>query len=195
VSAATGDRRLGRPYFDELYARDGDPWDFATSGYERDKYAHSLEALGERRFERALEVGCSIGVFTEALAGRCESLLAVDISGDAVRAARRRTGGLDQVTVEQRSLPEETPEGPFDLVVCSEVLYYWDAGLLREGLDALTAQMAPGGLLLAVHWTEPTREYPLQGGDAHAIVAAHPALHPVRGEDRPHYRLDLLARA
>jgi predicted TPR repeat methyltransferase len=195
VSAALDGGRLGRAYFDDLYARDADPWGFATSGYERDKYAHTLEVLGDRRFTSALEVGCSIGVFTTQLASRCDSLLALDISEDAVRATRERTEGLDAVTVQRRSLPEDTPSGPFDLVVCSEVLYYWDAELLRTGLDALTAAMEPEALFLAVHWTERTREYPLQGHEAHALVAAHPALVPVRGEDRPHYRLDLLERA
>ena len=32
-------------YFDTLYAADPDPWRFATSDYERDKYAATLEGL------------------------------------------------------------------------------------------------------------------------------------------------------
>ena len=32
-------------YFERLYARDPDPWRFATSEYERDKYAATLAAL------------------------------------------------------------------------------------------------------------------------------------------------------
>lgn len=195
MSATKGGRRLEREYFDSLYAEDPDPWDFEKSEYEREKYAHTLAALGDERLANALEVGCSIGVLTAQLASRCDALLAVDISAAAVAAAQQRTAGLEQVTIEQRSLPEQMPTGPFDLIVCSEVLYYWDAQMLGEGLDALAAELAPGGLLLAVHWTEPTREYPLQGARAHELLRAHPLLSPVRGEDGPHYRLDLLARA
>ena len=195
MSPAAGARRLERDYFDSLYEENPDPWGFAVSDYERAKYDHTLAALGDRRFTRALEVGCSIGVLTERLAPLCDDLLAVDISPAAVAQARERTAPLEQVTVEHRSLPEDTPAGPFDLIVCSEVLYYWSEELLREGLDALVGQLAPSGLLLAVHWTEPTREYPLQGHEVHSLLRAHPALAVLHGEDRPHYRLDLLARA
>lgn len=195
MSTAAGGRRLERSYFDSLYADDSDPWDFESSDYERDKYAHTLSVLGDRRFERALEVGCSIGVLTHKLASRCDDLVAVDISRAAVHAARERTADLSHVVVEQRSLPEQTPPGPFDLIICSEVLYYWDEHLLGEGLDALTAELASDGLLLAVHWTEPTSEYPLQGVRVHELLRAHPSLRALQGEDRPHYRLDLLVRA
>ena len=51
-------------YFEDLYAADIDPWKFASSGYEREKYAQTLAALPEARYPRALEVGCSIGVLT-----------------------------------------------------------------------------------------------------------------------------------
>jgi predicted TPR repeat methyltransferase len=192
-TAARG--RLERRYFEDLYERDGDPWRFATSDYERDKYTRTLAALGDRRFTRALEVGCSIGVFTELLAARCEVVEAVDVSDRAVRAARERTTGLDGVTVERRELPEETPEGPFDLIVCSEVLYYWTAEVLERGLDALTQRLLPKGLLLAVHWTDPTDTYPLQGGEAHRLLRGHRGLTPVTGESHERYRLDLMERA
>ncbi len=194
MSSAPGSR-LTRAYFDDLYRHDPDPWDFATSHYESEKYADSLAALGERSFERALEVGCSIGVLTERLAPRCGELVAVDLSPAAVAAARERTAECAGVRVERASLPEDMPEGPFDLIVCSEVLYYWDAELLEHGLDVLVAGLVPGGLLLAVHWTERTSEYPLQGRDVHRALAARPDLRAVHGHDRPHYRLDLHARA
>jgi hypothetical protein len=65
-------------YFDSLYAADPDPWKFAASPYERDKYALTLEAMPKPRYRSALEVGCSIGVFTKSLASRCDALVAID---------------------------------------------------------------------------------------------------------------------
>ncbi|HEX5911292.1 MAG TPA: methyltransferase, partial [Thermoleophilaceae bacterium] len=144
---------------------------------------------------RALEVGCSIGVFTQALAGVARELVAVDVSEAAVAAARERTARLDNVSVRQATLPEDMPPGRFDLIVCSEVLYYWDERLLEHGLDTLAGALEPEGVLLAVHWTEPTRDYPLQGHQVHDALARRPDLAPVHGHDGSHYRLDLFRRA
>ena len=90
--------RLGREYFDELYARSRDPWSFETSEYERNKYERTLSVLARRRYRRALEVGCSIGVFTAMLAPLCDELLAVDVSEKAIAVARREARGLPERT-------------------------------------------------------------------------------------------------
>jgi len=166
--------RIEPGWFEELYKTDPDPWRFETSPYEQAKYAQTLTALGpdSRRFHRALEAGCSIGVFTELLAPRCDDLLAVDASPTAVAHARERLAGSDHVHVDHRVLPEDLPDGPFDLVVCSEILYYWSADPLRELLARLEALVSPGGSLLAVHWRPQTRTYPLLGDDVHRILSA-----------------------
>ena len=182
---------MGAAYFEALYAADEDPWEFTTSAYERAKYDRTVAALGERRFDRGLEVGCSIGVLTARLAERCERLLAVDVSALAVARARERLAGALGVTVERRALPEEMPDGPFDLIVASEVLYYWDAGLLARGWRALRDALASGGSVLAVHWRGPVRHYP-QGGDAvHDAIGADAGglVHAV-SEHTDDYRLD-----
>jgi len=194
VSGEAGTARLERSYFEGLYDRDPDPWGFASSEYERDKYAHTLAALGGRRFGRALEVGCSIGVFTEQLAWRCRDLLAVDVSEQAVAATAQRVRRRPWVRVERRTLPEEAPTGPFDLIVCSEVLYYWDAATLRDALPRLRDALAPGGSLLAVHWRHPTRTYPLQGDEVHALLHAELGLSPAMTATTDDYRLDRFDR-
>ncbi len=63
---------LDRSYFETLYSQSVDPWDFRTSPYEQRKYAATLDILSRPRYARALEVGCSIGVLTRLLAGRCD---------------------------------------------------------------------------------------------------------------------------
>lgn len=182
---------MGAAYFDALYAADEDPWGFATSPYERAKYDRTVASLGDRRFGRGLEVGCSIGVLTARLAERCDRLLAVDVAASAVARARERLAGAPGVTVDRRALPDEMPDGPFDLIVASEVLYYWDAALLARGWDALRDALAPGGSLLAVHWRGPVRHDP-QGGDAvHDAIGARAdgLVHAVSARTRD-YRLD-----
>lgn len=184
-------KRLQREYFEDLYFRSEDPWSFETSDYERRKYARTLAALGERRFRRALEVGASIGVFTEMLARRCDELLAVDVSEAAVASARKRLAGAAGVTVERRTLPEEMPEGPFDLILASEVLYYLTGEEMLAALRTFEDELAPGGLLLAVHWRNETQTYPLQGDEVHELLHENTRLRPAKSITERDYRLDL----
>ena len=187
--------RLGREYFEGLYAESGDPWDFETSEYERNKYAKTLAVLGERTFRRALEAGASIGVFTEMLADRCEELLAVDVSERAVAAARKRLSGRGHVRVERRTLPEEMPDGPFDLIVASEVLYYFPGEEMLAVLRGFERELAHGGSLLAVHWRRETKTYPLQGDEVHELLAQNTRLRNKETIIEPDYRLDLFEDA
>ncbi len=183
--------RLGREYFDELYAQSRDPWSFETSEYERNKYERTLSVLARRRYRRALEVGCSIGVFTAMLAPLCNELLAVDVSEKAIAVTQQRLADFPNVRVELRTLPEETPQGPFDLVVASEVLYYWPEDVMLSALRRFEEVLAPGGSLLAVHWRKETKTYPLQGDEVHDLLLEHTRLSNATTIIEAEYRLDL----
>lgn len=183
--------RLGRDYFESLYSQSKDPWQFETSEYERGKYARTLESLNGRRFQRALEAGASIGVFTAMLAPYCEELLAVDVSERAVAVARERLSGLRHVRVERRTLPEQMPRGSFDLILASEVLYYFTREEMLAALESFQRELAPGGFLLAVHWRGETRTYPLQGDEVHELLVEHTRLSHTLSLVEPDYRLDL----
>jgi SAM-dependent methyltransferase len=185
--------RLDREYFERLYAESRDPWSFETSEYESKKYERTLSVLAQRQvgYHRALEIGCSIGVFTAMLAPLCDELLAVDVSERAVAAARERLARFPHVRVELRRLPEETPAGPFDLVVASEVLYYWPQDLMLAALRRFEEFLSPGGVLLAVHWRKETKTYPLQGDEVHELLLEHMHLTNTTTIMEPEYRLDL----
>jgi SAM-dependent methyltransferase len=186
-------KRLDREYFESLYAESPDPWGFETSPYERKKYERTLGILARRQrsYHRALEVGSSIGVFTAMLAPLCDELLAVDVSERAVAAARERLKNFPHVHVERLTLPEETPEGTFDLVVASEVLYYLPKDDMLAALWRFEEVLAPGGTLLAVHWRKETRTYPLQGDEVHELLLSHTRLTNTTAIIEPEYRLDL----
>ncbi len=181
-------------HFETLYRADPDPWGFATSTYERAKYARTIRALGGRRYGRALELGCSIGVMTQALSALCDELVACDAAPTAVAAARERVAGRSGVEVVEAVLPDDLPNGPWDLVVASEVLYYLD----EEGLDTLLQRLEddlrPGGVFLAVHWTRATRTHPQQGDQVHEALLQRPAFARTLGERRDPYRLDRFTR-
>jgi len=154
--------RVRPDFFDDLYASDPDPWDFETSPYEAAKYAATLAALEGRRFANTLEIGCSIGVLTQRLSDHTDGLLAIDVSTTALQSARRRN---PDVNFERREIPEEYPDGDFDLVVASEVLYYLDRAALRDTIERFA------GTLLAVHWRGPTERYPFTGDEVHHHLA------------------------
>ena len=180
-------------YFAAKYARSADPWDFAGSPYEAAKYAATLAALPRERYRRGLELGCSVGVLTEMLAGRCDELRAADVSAAAVASARRRVPG--NVTVETADLPAEWPTGAYDLIVASEVCYYWSDAEFAAARRKIVASLDPGGHLLAVHWTVFVPDYPRTGDAVHGALLAEPGLKHVGGRREPFYRLDLFERA
>lgn len=183
--------RIGREFFEDLYSGSEDPWGFATSKYERDKYADTLAALDGHCFERGLEVGCSIGVFTKQLAEVCGELVGIDVSSQALARARRRLRGHPRVTLERMTFPEEMPPGRWDLVVCSEILYYFDDEPFALALERLRTALEDGATVLAVHWRPATKSYPLRGDEVHDRLVAELGEWHIHDGRRPRYRLDL----
>ena len=181
-------------HFERLYQDNPDPWNFKTSAYEHQKYEATLSALGTRRFEMALEVGCSIGILTRRLASRCDRLLGVDFVPAAVAMARSRCAPLPGVSIEQMQIPQQWPEGKFDLILFSEVLYFLDEEDLRETCDHTLRSLLPGGLVLLVNYTGKTDD-PISGDEAASlfIKASFPDLRPILQSRDSLYRLDLLA--
>ena len=175
-------------YFEQLYASDPDPWRFATSGYEREKYAATLAALPQRRFPQTLEVGCSIGVLTAQLAGQCDRLLALDVVDAALDQARQR---CPAVKFEKRRIPDEWPNGAFDLIVFSEVLYYLDRTGIEQAAHRATAALTSGGCILLVHYLGGT-DYPTTGDEAAEYFIAASGLSPGRQLRAEMYRIDRL---
>jgi 2-polyprenyl-3-methyl-5-hydroxy-6-metoxy-1,4-benzoquinol methylase len=181
-------------HFEQLYRANPDPWSFTTSAYEQQKYAATLEVLGTRRFTRALEVGCSIGVLTERLAATCEQVIGVDFAPSAIAAARERCAPYPAVRIEQMQVPREWPEGQFDLILFSELLYFLDESDLSAICARTTHSIVPDGRVLLVNYTGVTDD-PCSGDAAAAffIREAASTLQPILQRRNPQYRLDLLA--
>jgi 2-polyprenyl-3-methyl-5-hydroxy-6-metoxy-1,4-benzoquinol methylase len=180
-------------YFDALYTENPDPWNFASSPYERQKYDATLAALPRDLYEHAFEVGCSIGILTRRLAHRCRRLLAVDASETPLREARRICADRPNVTFEHRFIPQEWPDETFDLIVLSEVIYYLTAPLVAAAATRVCASLAPQGDIVLVHWIGET-DYPLSGDEAteQFIASARPHARLVGQQRTSRHRLDVL---
>jgi SAM-dependent methyltransferase len=186
---------LDPSHFQDKYDASPDPYRLAERWYEARKYAVSVALLPRERYRSAFEPGCSVGVLTTRLAGRCDRLLSCDAIPDAVAAARSRTAGLPGVRVEQRVVPGDWPQGPFDLIVASEILYYFDDADLGRLLGLVVSTLRPGGHLLAVHWRRHAPDHPRGGDAAHEILAAHPRLARLARYRDPDFTAEVYARA
>lgn len=192
----TGDAR-DPSYFDMLYAADADPWRFETSTYEAAKYADTIAALPRQRYAAAVEFGCSIGVLTEQLAGRTCTLLGIDVAQAALDRAAVRCAALPHVRFARMRIPDAMPESRFDLIMLSEVMYYFEAQTMARLANRLRGLAAPDADLILVHWLGPTPDYPLTGDAAveNFLAATAGWTRITRQERRPDYRLDVLRAA
>jgi cyclopropane fatty-acyl-phospholipid synthase-like methyltransferase len=182
---------LDHEYFARVYAQTSDPWNFAESPYENAKYEATIAALRSATFRAGFEIGCSVGVLTAQLAQRCESLLSIDINERALTAARERCAAQLNVRFERMTFPRETPDGRFDLLVFSEVAYYWSDEDLAAAID-YAATAGRGGTIELVHFLPKVADYVRDGDAVHAAFLADSRFTLVHAERSERYRIDVL---
>lgn len=180
-------------YFDELYERYEDPWGYTSRWYEERKRALTLASLPERRYGSVLEIGSSIGVLAEALAARADRLLAIDVSAAAVERAAKRLALLDHVRVEHHDITRSVPEGPFDLVVLSEVGYYLGTDALPVTLGSVRDGLSASGELVTVHWRHGIAGLELDG-DAVQRAVGELGLHRIARHEEEDVILEVHSR-
>lgn len=182
---ACGDQPEEAPWdaaaFEARYQQSPDPWDFATSPYERRRYERIVGALPLPRYGSGYEPGCSIGELTRLLAGRCDRLRSVDVSRTAVARARRRCRDQQGVTLEVASVASDVTVG-HDLVVFCEVGYYFTVDELDVVVGRLVEAMVSNADLVACHWLGHSADHRLHGATVHERIDANPSLH--RREER-----------
>jgi SAM-dependent methyltransferase len=181
-------------FFEEKYAASADPWAFATSGYERERYRTIVKALSHRRYQRAFEPGCSIGILTRDLADLCDRVEAIDVSPSAVARAQERCFGLDNVKIAQGKLPDAIPAGSFDLIVFSEIGYYLAPDVLLRVASQLVTHLAIDGVLLAAHWLGQSPDHRLTGDEVHTLLGSIPEIERTLAERHEGFRLERWTR-
>ena len=182
-------------FFEAKYQRDGDPWNFAHSDYERRRYDAILAALQPARYGSGVEPGCSVGVLTEGLAPLCDHLLAIDFSPTAVRAAAERCRRFEHVEVACRGLEEVESFAGFDLVVLSEIGYYFSEARWGELSKRMVGEMRQGATLLAAHWTGESKDHAISGDRVHEVLFANAQLNLQQSERHAGFRLERWERS
>jgi SAM-dependent methyltransferase len=181
--------------FERCYRQNPDPWNFAGSGYERRRYRAVMQALPHTRYARAFEPGCSVGELTARLAAVCGHVVATDVAPSAVARARRRCAALANVQIHCADLAAGLPRGSFDLIVLSEIGYYFSAPLLAQVARSMARALAPGGDFVAAHWLGESADHVLHGDAVHDRLSAVLPLRWLAGERHDGFRIDSWRRA
>jgi SAM-dependent methyltransferase len=162
--------RQSEAFFESRYQASSDPWQFASSAYELMRYQATMDALSRVSYRCGFEPGCSVGVLTARLARRVKHLIACDISETAVARAKERCREFNHVEIHHRDAAAGPPEGTFDLMVFSELGYYFSADRLQAIVQRLADRLEPGGELLAVHWLGRSADHLLHGDEVHEVL-------------------------
>lgn len=190
-AATAADRTIAD--FDAFHARHDDPWGLESRWYERRKRQLLLASLPRERFERALELGSASGATTRELAERSVSVIGVDASAVAIERARRR-GVPDGVAYQLRELPDDWPDGEFDLIVLSELAYYWSPERLARALDRIDACTTDDAVLVVCHWRRPIEGASQSGDDVHAVLGTRRGWRFLARHTEEDFLLDVLVR-
>jgi len=142
-----------KDFFEHIWEQE-DAWALDSSSFERARYDALMAELAGKHYGKVLEIGCGAGAFTARLVRLADNIIALDISPRAVAKARQRLANVNQVSFRTTNVMKSTFEddGPFDLVVLTETIYYlgwlypfFDLAWFASQLHAATA---PNGRLL-----------------------------------------------
>ncbi len=183
--------RTTQEFFEAKYRAEDDPWKFASSERELARYDAVIAALGDRRFRHGLEPACSVGVLTAKLAPLCDRLSAFDLSPTAVERAAERCADLPQVEVRCASLSDLVPDSSVDLVVLSEIGYYFTSEDWTQILGRLLSGLSVGCTVVGVHWLGVSEDHITSGDEVHTTLRANGRLRLLHEERRDTFRLDL----
>ena len=143
--------RGSRAAFEQLFKSTADPFCY-SSAYERAKYELTLSLLPSGPIGRALELACAEGHFSLQLGRRVEQLVATDFSTTALQRAKRRCRHLPQVEFRELDFLTDPLESDFELIVCSEALYYTQTKpQLEQVLRKVASALRWHGYLLTTH--------------------------------------------
>jgi hypothetical protein len=92
-------------------------------------------------------------------------------------------------------VPGDWPDGTFDLIVLSEVLYFLSPADIAAVADRAAGSLAPGGVVLLVNWRGRSDD-PCTGEEAATLFIKRTGgwLQPRTHLEDGGYRLDLLVR-
>lgn len=186
----------GVQHFEQLYQAHPDPWRVASDWYERRKRALLLAALPRERYQHGFEPGCGNGATTLLLLERCDRLCAVDFSPKAVELSGARVQGEKRSRLDLQALPlparwPDVPASGFDLIVVSELAYYFGDAALAHFNRRCLESLSPAGHLVMCHWRHGAHDHCQPTQAMHRSVGENPQLQAVLTHTEADFQLDV----
>jgi SAM-dependent methyltransferase len=145
----TGKRRAE---FEHKYGRHGDYFGYKSNPYELAKYNETLRLMRAHRAANssALEIGCSVGVFTQMIATEFAHVTAVDIASNALAQAKAQVAGAGDVSYVQSDVLSLNLNKTFDVIFCAEVLMYVREADAASAAKVLERHLSHTGIIVEV---------------------------------------------
>jgi len=96
--------------------------------------------------QTALDAGCGSGVVSHYLAGKCDKVVGIDVSQEAVEFATSKFGS-SKLSFCKANLQSASSVGSFDLVVCFEVLEHLEPAQVQGVLSEFFSSANNGAKL------------------------------------------------
>lgn len=144
--------------FEQLYASEDDPWSIGDARSPR--YSRYFDVIRPHARGRILDIGCGLGAFLARFEGTAESLDGVELSATAVAKGAKRYPSISFHEGSAAALDKIAGLSGcrFDLIICSDVVYYLTDDKKAALMDWITRHLAPGGHAFIAAWC-PGKEY------------------------------------
>lgn len=106
------------------------------------RFQYFYEKIGDLKNKTVLDIGCGGGLLSEEFAKKGGRVTGIDLSENAIRAAREHAEGagleIEYLLASPSDLVREG-KGPYDVVVCAEILEHVDdlEGFVRDAASLL----------------------------------------------------------
>lgn len=137
--------------FEQVFARDADPWSTFSNRDEAMKRRAILHAVGPGLGGRVLELGAGNGSNSVAIAPRALRLDATEATARGAELVEQRLFGVARARAIRLTVPAKLPRPRYDIVVIAELLYYLSPRTMARTAHDVADALAPGGQLVLAH--------------------------------------------
>jgi SAM-dependent methyltransferase len=138
--------------FEALYRSEDDPWDIGAARSERyDNYLAITQPFAGRS---VLDIGCGFGSFLSRFRETGARLEGVEVSATAIDKGKERFPfiAFHQGSADALDKIEALAEARFDLIICSDVIYYLDDRGKIALLDWINRHLTDEGRAFIAAW-------------------------------------------